>query len=234
MVRYTCNDAPRVYRPSCGIFSSCVSLSRLKQYVYMDTELKKLLYALFGQFGRVLDVVCMKREELRGRAWIVFADVESATHALRAMQDFPFYGKEIKVKYARTKSDVVAKLDGTWRKDLRTRKEVIGGEMMEIDDDGRAGKKSVAGEKKKIDTIDVGEANKLLFVENLPEKTNEKMLDVLFKQFPGYVEARLVPGKTGIAFVEFETEQQASVAITGLQGFKITPQYQMTLTYAKK
>ena len=43
----------------------------------------------------------------------------------------------------------------------------------------------------------------------------------------------MVPSKPGIAFVEFETEMQASVAMTGLQGFKVTPQNAMAISYAK-
>ena len=62
---------------------------------WCNAETKKCLYALFGQFGRIIDVVCMKTESLRGRAWIVFADVASASNALRAMQDFPFFGKPL-------------------------------------------------------------------------------------------------------------------------------------------
>ncbi len=55
-------------------------------------ETRKILYALFGQFGRVIDVVHVRREELRGRAWIVYEDVAGAANALRNLQDFPFYG----------------------------------------------------------------------------------------------------------------------------------------------
>lgn len=43
----------------------------------------------------------------------------------------------------------------------------------------------------------------------------------------------MVPSKPGIAFVEFETEMQATVALTGLQGFKVTPQNAMQITYSK-
>lgn len=42
-----------------------------------------------------------------------------------------------------------------------------------------------------------------------------------------------MPAKPGIAFIEFETEMQATVAMTGLQGFKVTPQNSMTITYSK-
>ena len=47
-------------------------------------------------------------------------------------------------------------------------------------------------------------------------------------------QVRLVPGKAGIAFVEFETEAQSGVAMSGLQNFKITPQNLMKVSYAKR
>lgn len=66
------------------------------------TEAKRLLYALFGQFGKILDVVVMKGSGLRGRAWVAFTDVASATEALRAMQDFPFFNKPLVRRAAAT------------------------------------------------------------------------------------------------------------------------------------
>jgi len=60
------------------------------------------------------------------------------------------------------------------------------------------------------------------------------MLSMLFQQFPNYKEVRLVPGKKGIAFVEFEDEVQAGVAMEGLQRFKITPENHMVISFAKK
>ncbi|KAI7836005.1 hypothetical protein COHA_010089 [Chlorella ohadii] len=71
-------------------------------------ELKQLLYALFGQFGKIIDVVTMRTDRLRGQAWIVFADIAAATNALRGMQGFPFYEKPVRVSYARTASNKVA------------------------------------------------------------------------------------------------------------------------------
>lgn len=43
-----------------------------------------------------------------------------------------------------------------------------------------------------------------------------------------------MPGKSDIAFVEFESEIQAGTAKDALQGFKITPTNAMKITYAKK
>ena len=56
-------------------------------------ELKKSLYAIFSQFGPILDIVALKTLKMRGQAFVVFRDISSATNALRSMQGFPFYDK---------------------------------------------------------------------------------------------------------------------------------------------
>merc|ERR1712113_298339 len=50
----------------------------------------------------------------RGQAWIVFKETSSATNSLKSLQGFPFYNKPMRINYAKTKSDVVAKTDGTY------------------------------------------------------------------------------------------------------------------------
>lgn len=76
--------------------------------------------------------------------------------------------------------------------------------------------------------------NQILFLTCLPEETNETMLSMLFNQFPGFKEVRLVPGRHDIAFVEFENEIQSAAARDALQGFKITPTAAMKISFAKK
>ena len=59
----------------------------------LPTELKRSLYAIFSQFGPILDIVALKTLKMRGQAFVVFRDIASATSALRSMQGFPFYDK---------------------------------------------------------------------------------------------------------------------------------------------
>lgn len=60
------------------------------------------------------------------------------------------------------------------------------------------------------------------------------MLEMLFEQYPGFKEVRLIEAKPGIAFVDFEDEVQSSMAMQALNGFKITPLNPMNITFAKK
>ena len=52
----------------------------------------------------------------------------------------------------------------------------------------------------------------ILFLINLPENTDQTMLQLLFQPFAGFKEVRLVPGRADIAFVEFENEQLSTMA----------------------
>lgn len=58
-------------------------------------ELKKQLYALFSQFGPILDIVAGRSLRMRGQAWIVYQDINHATLAKRKMDGFEFHGKPI-------------------------------------------------------------------------------------------------------------------------------------------
>ncbi|KAK9733737.1 hypothetical protein RND81_04G088600 [Saponaria officinalis] len=142
-------------------------------------ELKKSLHAVFSQFGKILDVLAFKTLKHKGQAWVVFEDVSSATNALRQMQDFPFYDKNMlsQIPY-------------------------MGGVRPVVPEAPAA-------------------PNNILFIQNLPHEANSLMLSVLFRQYPGFKEVRMVEAKPGIAFVEYENEMQSTVAMQALQNFKI-------------
>ncbi|KAG1471098.1 hypothetical protein G6F56_002318 [Rhizopus delemar] len=52
---------------------------------------------------------------MREQAFVVFADVASAATAKRSLNGFTFLGHSLKIDYAKTKSDAIAHLDGTYR-----------------------------------------------------------------------------------------------------------------------
>lgn len=78
-------------------------------------DLRLSLYTLFSTYGPVLDVVALKTVKMREQAHVVFRDVGDATLAMRAEQGRDFFGRELKIAYAKGKSDVIRRLDGTFR-----------------------------------------------------------------------------------------------------------------------
>ena len=161
---------------------------------------------------------------MRGQAFVIFKEVPSAVAAIKSMQGFPFYDKPMRIAFARTDSDIIAKMKGTYQERPKR-----------APTESRKSKKKAAREAAAAQGR-VGDAppNQILFLTNLPEETTETMLSMLFNQFPGFKEVRLVPGRHDIAFVEFENELQSATARDALQGFKITPSASMKISFAKK
>lgn len=58
-------------------------------------DLRTALYMLFSTYGSVLDVVALKTMKMRGQAHIVYKDIQTATQAMRALNGFEFFGREM-------------------------------------------------------------------------------------------------------------------------------------------
>ncbi|XP_041108873.1 U2 small nuclear ribonucleoprotein B''-like [Polyodon spathula] len=199
-------------------------------------ELKRSLYALFSQFGQIVEIVALKTMKMRGQAFVVFKELASATNALRQMQGFPFYNKAMRIQYAKTDSDVISKTRGTFgdKDKKKEKKKKTQEQTASAAKKPAQGSTNVQTNSSQSQQAPDNPPNYILFLNNLPEETNEMMLSMLFNQFPGFKEVRLVPGRHDIAFVEFESEGQAGTARDALQGFRITSTNAMKITYAKK
>jgi len=50
---------------------------------------------LFSTHGPVLDVVALKTSKMRGQAHVLFRDAQASTQAMRALQGYEFFGKDM-------------------------------------------------------------------------------------------------------------------------------------------
>ncbi len=193
------------------------------------------LEKLFGEYGEVLGVVAKKRLALRGQAFIIYKDIESSRKAVAALQGTRIYGKSMVVRFAKYKSDTISKADGTYSIERRrreqdkierakyprlTRKQMMA-QMAASGTLPAAGMAMplmmpVASAAGLTPSIPMELPNKVLYLQHLsstmPEAAKEKSLVDLFKQFPGFVEVRLVPTRPDVAFVEYENEVRATAA----------------------
>uniref|UniRef100_F6Y3J1 U1 small nuclear ribonucleoprotein A n=1 Tax=Xenopus tropicalis TaxID=8364 RepID=F6Y3J1_XENTR len=268
--------------------NNTIYINNLNEKIKKD-ELKKSLYAIFSQFGQILDILVSRSLKMRGQAFVIFKEISSATNALRSMQGFPFYDKPMRIQYSKSDSDIIAKMKGTYVERDRKRQEkrkvkgqeapgvkkalpgaaLLPGGMQNIPGMTQAPRMMhmagqapymhhpgmmpppgmapgqippggmphghlMPGQMAPMQPISENPPNHILFLTNLPEETNELMLSMLFNQFPGFKEVRLVPGRHDIAFVEFDNEVQAGAARESLQGFKITQSNSMKISFAKK
>ena len=63
--------------------------------------------------------------------------------------------------------------------------------------------------------------NKILFLRDIPDSYDADGLSRIFSRFEGFKEVRLVPGRKGIAFVEYEAEAGAISAKEATSGMQL-------------
>ncbi|KAM0134669.1 hypothetical protein ACHAO1_005586 [Botrytis cinerea] len=189
------------------------------------------LTELFSEYGTILEIVAKTNLKAKGQAFIVFEDVESATKAIEDIQGFELFGKEMRIAYAKTRSDASVKREGGHeelevhkRRRLAEKERKKAAEITLRSTTGPAlanpadlaarpikatrgaGLKSSNPAAAAVVPDEYLPPNKILFVQNLPEEYDVDMLTSIFGRFEGFREVRLVPGRKGIAFVEYETE----------------------------
>ncbi|NXN15346.1 SNRPA protein, partial [Indicator maculatus] len=160
-----------------------IYINNLNEKIKKD-ELKKSLYAIFSQFGQILDILVSRSLKMRGQAFVIFKELGSATNALRSMQGFPFYDKPMRIQYAKTDSDIIAKMKGTFvERDRKREKRKPKGQDAASSKKAAAGGTPAAAAVQGAVPLSENPPNHILFLTNLPEETNELMLSMLFNQY---------------------------------------------------
>ncbi|TKR83272.1 hypothetical protein L596_016893 [Steinernema carpocapsae] len=194
------------------------------------TELRKSLYTLFSQFGSIINVLCYRTDQMRSKAHITFKEIGAATTALRSMQGFPFYDRAMTIQFSKEDSDIIAKAKGTYVERPKNVPRIA--DLKQKKPTTRKPANSVSAKEPTFTST--AALNKILYCSNLTSGTGKNNLQILFSQFPGLQDIRLVPGRSDIAFVEFENETLASTAKEGLNSFKVSPDQPMKVDFANK
>lgn len=100
-----------------GTPNQSLYVKNLNDKINID-DLKRALYMLFSTYGPVLDIVTVRvgkgGQKMRGQAHVVFRDIQTSTQAMRGLQNFEFFGKEMRIAYAKGESSIIPKLRGTF------------------------------------------------------------------------------------------------------------------------
>lgn len=78
------------YAPNQTLYITNLPSSKIQK-----DDLRRALYMLFSTYGSVLDVVALRTMKMRGQAHVTYKDVQTATQAMRALQKFEFFGREM-------------------------------------------------------------------------------------------------------------------------------------------
>jgi len=80
---------------------------------------------LFSDLGvDVREVHAKKNIKMRGQAFVVCGDEEQATQAINQLRNNMFFGKPLRLSYAKKVSDVIAKLKGQFDESVYPQRKV--------------------------------------------------------------------------------------------------------------
>lgn len=205
------------------------------------------LTEIFSEYGTIIDIIAKTNLKSKGQAFIVFEDVESAAKAIEEVQGFEIFGKEMKLDFAKTRSDAtVMKEEGDaglekfkrGRLAEKERKQAVEVQMSKLkrpaatqqvpERPGKAAKgaglKAAGGNSAAVIPDEYLPPNKILFLRELPLDYDVEGLSRIFSRFEGFREVRMVPGRPGIAFVEYEAEAGAISAKEATAGMQLGDQ----------
>ncbi|KAL8800649.1 MAG: hypothetical protein Q9182_005019 [Xanthomendoza sp. 2 TL-2023] len=225
--------------------NSTVYVKNLEESIKIP-DLKEALTEIFSEYGTVIDLVAKKNLKAKGQAFVVFEDVEAAERAIKEIQGFPLFEKPMLLDYAKTRSDATVQREGNEEDlELHKRRRLAEKERKQAHQaaeeakklkrpapatipDAAASRPAKASRGAGLKTSNPGAGavvpeeylppNKILFVQNLPEDYDVDGLTQIFGRFEGFREVRLVPGRKGIAFVEYDAEAGAISAKESTSG----------------
>ncbi|KAJ5279428.1 U1 small nuclear ribonucleoprotein [Penicillium angulare] len=227
--------------------NSTVYVRNLEEQIKVE-QLKEALEEVFGEFGNVLEIVAKTNLRAKGQAFIVYDSVEAATRAIDEVNGFDLFDKPMVLDYAKTRSDAtVLRENGSEELESHKRRRLAEKERKQAHDaleaqkklkrpaaaaeaarpaktTKGAGLKPTSGTTANVVPDEFLPANKILFLRELPDDANEESLSAIFGRFEGFQEVRLVPGRKGIAFVEYEENSGAISAKEATAGMTIGEQ----------
>lgn len=212
-------------------------------------ELTEALTEIFSEYGTVIEIVAKTNLKAKGQAFVVFDSADSAANAIEEVNGFELFGKPMQLDFARTRSDATVKQQEgdagleRWKrgrlaeKERKQAVEQVSSKKRTLPQEGPgnasmgiaqrpaktqkgAGLKSGSANAAAVIPDEYLPPNKTLFLRDIPDSYDADGLTRIFSRFEGFKELRMVPGRKGIAFVEYEAESgsiSAKEATAGMQ-----------------
>ncbi|KAJ6113151.1 U1 small nuclear ribonucleoprotein [Penicillium capsulatum] len=227
--------------------NSTVYVRNLEERIKID-KLKESLEEIFAEFGNVVEIVAKTNLKAKGQAFIVYDSVEAATRAIEEVNGFEIFDKPMVLDYAKSRSDATVlreagsdELEAHKRRRLAEKERKQAQDALEaqkklkrpaaVADTARppkttkgAGLKPSSGAAAAVIPDEYLPPNKILFVRELADDVTQEGLEAVFGRFEGFQEVRTVPGRRGIAFIEYETEAGAIGAKEATSGMAMGEQ----------
>ena len=201
-------------------------------------DLKNSLFHLFSQHGEVHEVHAKRNIKQRGQAYVVAPDEQISEQMIKELRGTMFYGKPLRLSFAKKDSDFIAKLKGSFDSSVLKKRKAAQAEGAKIRElkmkrklidkvvrlrlqhqknqqsnaDGAGTTRSSNFDNRISGSMGQPEIYKILFIEKMPKNVKQEQLEDIFGEYNGFVEVRLIAEK-GYAFVEYISDDYASYAL---------------------
>ncbi|KAG6042600.1 hypothetical protein E4U17_001362 [Claviceps sp. LM77 group G4] len=223
---------------------STVYVQNLEERVKIP-QLSGLLRTLFSEFGTVVDIVAKKNLKAKGQAFIVYDDPANAKSAIDELQGFKLFDKPMRLSLAKSRSDKSVEIASSSEvyelykrnrlaeKDKRLVAEAADNERRSKQGHGQVTSSRLSKLSKPPVLKPTGPMtsqvvpdeylppNRTLFIQQIPDGYDVDALHAIYSRFEGFREIRFVPGRRGLAFVEYAGEQAAIAARESTSGMKL-------------
>jgi RNA recognition motif-containing protein len=182
----------------------------------------------------------------KGQAFVVFDNTDSAARAIDEINGFELFDKPMQLDFAKTRSDAtVLREEGEaglekWKRGRlaeKERKQALEATQAKLKRPAPAAATDLAARPAKtsrgaglkasgtnaaaVIPDEYLPPNKILFLRDVPKSYDAEGLSRIFGRFEGFREVRMVPGREGIAFVEYEAEAGAISAKEATAGMQL-------------
>ncbi|OLY80392.1 U1 small nuclear ribonucleoprotein [Smittium mucronatum] len=206
---------------------------------------QKFTFFFSQTYGDILEIRANSSLYRKGQAFVTFSRLEDATKALKEAHGLILFGKPLMLQYARYDSYLTVVSEGKsleeYKAEFKREKEKRDRELRASE--GARKPTSSTPVAPSFNYVNVGGSvvalnvpNKILFIQQLPSDITKQELEIIFNRYGGFIEVRTVPGKSDIAFVEYDNEMSATAAKNSIGSeFSVRPdQPKSLLSYARR
>jgi RNA recognition motif-containing protein len=223
-------------QPNCTLY-----IQNLPEKPNPLKHLPPLLTDLFAPFGPLKRApVVRKSLALNGQAWVIFENLQDAERAVNELQGYRIWGKSMVIRFARYKSDCCVVGSEALAQERKLRES---DRIERLKQAPRATRRQLlnrlmSANPTSLQSVPISSGpdvllpNRILFLQNI--NSSPENLVGLFRKYPGFVDLRTIPNRPDVAFVEYETEAQATTARQILDRTELLPNHFLRVSFARR
>ncbi len=181
--------------------------------------LKDTLMKIFRQFGQIIDIKVKDNMQMKGQAFITFTNSDNAKKAKEVLNGKILYNKDMKIFYAKQKSDALLKEQGSFDQAIYEKRK----EENKLKKDAffeNLQQKLLSKKRFLNNNVKNPDISHKLIIDNITNLVDYDDIYPLFSKINGFRSLNIVK-ELNVCFIDYETEIQAKQALLANNKYEI-------------